>query len=639
MQATPGAESNFHAAVAAWRSLQLGKLVPSLDAVAADLVNRSKDALLQRKELAQKTKDFRRLDDEAKLAGVKELLKAYQTYIDGLTGQNKTVQAAFMQVYEPLSDAPDPYPLLDASADAIERADRAEADRERLQQRVAKLDAHLEQRETELESERSNRQALEASQTAKAKEIEDSWSAVLKEKEDNWAAKEKSFTERAENQERLLKEIKANYEVSQRLERDANDEGRDRHADRAVQAELDILASDLEKANVRLVELETRNEQLRLELAQSAGHAAPAVEDDPAFLRLRSENQSLRRKLESAAEKKKAESSSMENRIRTLEREIRTLEADRTALENKLSKWSNYDEIRRELEMLRDIENIDEAEDTDNLERLLLTRNKKLNNDYTELRVSHNELQQRLGSLQEELSGRNMELEQARETMAKLELEVERSQQAATDAFETMSVAQSKFPKSVYGSRRAPSPTSSIIGIPPAEPAQNPSSILPMVTAQRDRFKKRTGELELELQRQYQTVSSLRSEVASLQRDNLDLYEKTRYMSSYRGATAQSTGSAVNMDRYKSAYEQNISPFAAFRGRESARALKRLSFAERAIYQATKMVLATRTSRNLFAAYCIGLHLMVLALLYRIGSVDVERHSPDWRPEVLPKRP
>ncbi len=169
-----------------------------------------------------------------------------------------------------------------------------------------------------------------------------------------------------------------------------------------------------------------------------------------------------------------------------------------------------------------------------------------------------------------------------------------------------------------------------------------------MITAQRDRFKKKMTELEAELQKQYQAVSSLRSEIASLQKDNLDLYEKTRYVSTYNrnvpntssSATAYSTNpnpsaiqvssdtaSGLTMDRYRSAYEQNISPFAAFRGRESARAFKRMSLPERMVLRVTKFVLATRTSRNVFAAYLLALHVLVFLMLYWMGASDMERNS------------
>lgn len=55
--------------------IDLTTLVPQLDTVASDLVAHQRDTLTQRKDLAQKTKDFRKLDDSSKLNDIKALLK------------------------------------------------------------------------------------------------------------------------------------------------------------------------------------------------------------------------------------------------------------------------------------------------------------------------------------------------------------------------------------------------------------------------------------------------------------------------------------------------------------------------------------------------------------------------------------
>jgi homeobox protein cut-like len=424
---------------------------------------------------------------------------------------------------------------------------------------------------------------------------------------------------------------------------------------------------------------------MRVELAQSASQSSgrsTAVEDEPAYLRLRSENSSLLRRIDNARYDKESETSALESKLRGIEREVNALKADRESLQTRVQKWSDYDEVKRELEMLRSIEfaAVDEADlepseapsangnvdktKGETLEQLLIARNKKLSNELTDLRVSNNELQKQLEELQEDFSTANADLEKAQNLNASLENDLQRTQQEASNAFETMSVAgtyTSRFPKSAYGSKRGggTSPTSSIIGgfdpssgsgspLRPGEGVGGGSGILPMVTAQRDRFKKKIGELEQELQKQYQTVSTLRSEVSSLQKDNLSLYEKTRYVSTYNRSaqpstsgsaygsnpnpstiqvSSDSTSSGLSLDRYRSTYESNISPFAAFRGRESARAMKRMSLPERAVFQITRLVLQTRTSRNLFAMYCLALHLLVFTMLYWMGSADMEQHA------------
>lgn len=299
---------------------------------------------------------------------------------------------------------------------------------------------------------------------------------------------------------------------------------------------------------------------------------------------------------------------------------------------------------------------------------MLLARNKKLSNDLTLLRVAHNELQRKLEALQDDHSTANQDLERHKSLAATLENDLLKVQQEAANAFDAKSVAgtyTSRYPASSYRTLRGKntSPTSSIIsGFDPArssspstldslragEPVGGGSGILPMVTAQRDRFKKKNSELETDLQKQYQTVSSLRSEIASLQKDNLSLYEKTRYIntftstgpshrnsyapatspgfsasssSAYPGGNNPYAGSPGGADKYQSQYESHISPFSRFRSSESARAMKRMSLPERAVWQITRMVLATRTSRNLFAGYCLALHLLILMMLYYMGSL------------------
>ncbi|TGO40796.1 hypothetical protein BHYA_0031g00180 [Botrytis hyacinthi] len=692
-------DNKFQKAISVWRTIDLTSMIPSLDNTASEIVQYQRDSTVQRKELAQKTKDFRKLDDTNKLSEIKGLLKAYQTFIDLLTNHSKSTNSAFLQVYSSLSEAPDPYPLLEASVDSLllseDTLPKITQENEHLQKSVSRLTSQLEDTESRLETERTARKNLEEGLEAKVKDVETSWAAVLEEKKDNWEAKEKSLEEKVENQERLLNEIKASYEVNQRLGQSENAE--DGSRGHVTSAELEMVTSDLERTSVRLAEVEARNEQLRIELAQSASQVpsqpALALEDEPAYMRLRSENSSLLRKLDAARVERDAKKRDLDTKLRSLEREIGMLKEDRDSLKTKVQKWSDYEDVKQELEVLKSIEfsmgDEDETQDIgvssnvseptgngssgkakgETLEQLLLARNKKLSDELTILRVSHQDLQSRLQTMQETLSTTNAELEKAQNLVATLENDLTNMQNGVSAYPSAPSVAgtyTSRYPQSAIGQfasrNRRISPTSSIIsGFDPrtpmgstpvdvlrsGEPVGGGSGILPMITAQRDRFKKRNSELENELSESHRTVSSLRQEISALQKDNLNLYEKTRYISTYNraGPTASSassyatnpnpstvqvsssTSSGLALNRYRSAYESNISPFAAFRGRESARAYKRMSLPERIVFSITRMVLATRTSRNLFAGYCVALHLLVFFSLYWLGSVDVDQHG------------
>ena len=606
---------------------------------------------------------------------------AYQVFIDLLTTHGKTSSSAFLQIYTPLSDVPDPFPLLEASVEALVSSEdtlpKVTAENEELKRRVDRLSSQLEGTEKRLQDESTARRNADTGSSEQARETENRWTKVLEEKQSNWEAKERMLEEKVENQDRLLKELKASYEVSQRLGH--NDEANEGVFGKAAQAELDMLNAEFDRTSARLAEMEARNEQLRMDLAQATSqHAAyDPAEHDAHILRLQSENSSLLRKMESARFDKDSEKREWEVKTRQGERQRQQLTAEVDELKSKVQKWADYNELKRELDMLRSIElsTGDDDEDEElpangsteagkgqSLEQLLLARNKKLSSEMTLLRVSQQDTKQQYEDLQEELSRTNAELEKSQTLAAKLEDDLLRLQEEASNALPSsgMSIAgtyTSRYPGSARRGRA--SPTSSIISgyetqprsgsttleaLRSGEPVGGGSGILPMIQAQRDRFKQKNQQLEEELQKTYATVTSLRQEVASLQKDNLALYEKTRYVSTYsRGSnmtsssaygaapshtsvySAEDAGNATDR-RWKSQYEANISPFAAFRGREATRAYKRMSLPERMIFSLTRIVLATRVSRNLFAVYCVALHLMVFCTLYWVGTTQAEQH-------------
>jgi homeobox protein cut-like len=134
---------------------------------------------------------------------------------------------------------------------------------------------------------------------------------------------------------------------------------------------------------------------------------------------------------------------------------------------------------------------------------------------------------------------------------------------------------------------RPSSPTSSIIGSRDdafLKTTTPEASILPIVTQQRDRFRARNAELEGDLRKQLTIISSLRTETQTLQKDNLGLYEKVRYLQQYaKGAATDGAvnhleeglgasgsirpGSGIGLERYRNAYEESITPFEVFRGK------------------------------------------------------------------------
>lgn len=277
-----------------------------------------------------------------------------------LTNHGKTSQSAFLQVYSSISEAPDPYPLLEASVDSLllseDTLPKLTAENDHLQKSVSKLTDQLNQSEKQLTQERSVRTKSEQSRESKIKEVEASWKAVIDEKTDNWEAKEKSYEERIENQDRLLTELKANYEVAQRL-------GQGEEATEARQsasaAELEIVSSDLDRTTQRLADVEARNEQLRTQLAEASSQTPKAPEEDPLNEQLRNENYSLLRRLDATTLKSDADVRQVETKKKTLEKELRSAESDRDALRAKINSWRDYNEIKQELDIFKVSSSVD----------------------------------------------------------------------------------------------------------------------------------------------------------------------------------------------------------------------------------------------------------------------------------------
>jgi homeobox protein cut-like len=171
-----------------------------------------------------------------------------------------------------------------------------------------------------------------------------------------------------------------------------------------------------------------------------------------------------------------------------------------------------------------------------------------------------------------------------------------------------------------------------------------------------------------ELRKQFQIISELRAEIRSLQADNVKLYEKVRYMQSYREnahstldplpTSSTNAPTAGELGKYRERYEEAMNPFEAFRGRvcgaspfslfnrgwaesfllvvfffqEAARAYSNLNPLERGVFVLTRAILGNRRARNAFIVYAIGLHLLVMFTLYEYtmssGSGTPTRMQP-----------
>ncbi|EMD37343.1 hypothetical protein CERSUDRAFT_114020 [Gelatoporia subvermispora B] len=671
------AEHNFSGALATWKEINLSELQKTLDAQGIELVENQKESVVGRKALADRTKEFRKIPDEEKLTAFKGLLKAYQTEIDSLTKRSKAAENAFLNVYKVLAEAPDPYPLLEAAVDqTVKVAEARELEFEL--QRMRDENAELRRKLAETSSLETAKKKAETRIEQLEQKMEDMVQERVTQKENELNA---TYDERIRNYEEREQDLQRQITLTKnqlrdlRMSNDSNQAKLFDHTQRQDQevvaklAELDMVVADLEQANNRVATVERRNELLRAEIEaiKSGNQGSDRVKElEAKVTELEAETDRLSQALEAqkqaTAEAQNAAAKQLEEARKDSQR--RASEIDQ--LKQKIKQYNDYDEIKRELDIMKYVEfaGLDEDADEDggylngngdalglqlpdpnadktndrrgkSLEVLLATKNKRILEELTKFRIMHGELEATLQATKAELEQSEAELEKQRALSEKLEndlLQMDQRKPAgdlnggpSTAAPSDEDDATSDILAGLdLGKKHSDSPARNT-PIPFTSAAD--TSILPIVTSQRDRFRQRNAELEEELRKQFNVISELRAEVKSLQADNLKLYEKVRYMQSYREDAAarpstldplpsSSTSRPDDMSKYRVRYEEAMNPFQAFRGREANRAYESLNVLERGVLVLTRAILGNRRTRTAFICYAIALHLLVMYTTY-----------------------
>ncbi|KAJ2926753.1 hypothetical protein H1R20_g10328, partial [Candolleomyces eurysporus] len=604
--------SNFSAALETWRGINLSELQKKLDGQGIEIVDNQKEGLLGRKGLSDKTKEFKKLADAEKLNAFKGLLKAYQTEIDNITKRCKTSDNAFLHVYKVLAEAPDPYPLLEAAVDqAVKVAEASE--REDELKKLREENAELRKKLVDLPSLEASKKKLDI----KVEQLEHKMDEMIQDKVAQKANElHATYDERIRNYEEREQDLQkqvalANTQLRDlRASHDTNQAKLIDHSQRQDQevfsklAEVDMIVADLDRANSRIATVERRNEILRAEIEtlRSGNEASDRVKHlESQITELEAETERLSRSLEA----QKALTTEVEqNGIKKAEQinhDLQKRVAEVEHLKQRIGRFSDYDEIKRELDIMKYVEFSGLEDDADggegpsgvlangnglglhlpdpnaekantqhanSLEALLASKNKRIQEELTKFRILHGELQESLKNVEQKLDSTAAELQKQKELNEQLEndlLSIDRHEhgtgtpngkQPARQASVGGDFQQQEGGAGVgideddllagldLGNRKSlPSstdlPTSSSNSgarstpIPFAPSAD--TSILPIVTSQRDRFRQRNAELEEELRKQYQIISELRAEIKSLQADNLKLYEKTLFVDAYDG--------------------------------------------------------------------------------------------------------
>ncbi|CAI4888627.1 AFH_G0032170.mRNA.1.CDS.1 [Saccharomyces cerevisiae] len=626
-----------------WAKADLTNLQRELDADVIEIKDKETLSLNSRKSLATETKKFKKLEPEEKLNNVNKIIKQYQREIDNLTQRSKFSEKVLFDVYEKLSEAPDPQPLLQSSLEKLGKIDDSKELKEKisyLEDKLAKYADYETLKSRLLDLEQSSAKTLAKRLTAKTQEINSTW----EEKGRNWKEREADLLKQLTNVQEQNKALEAKISKNIDIEGNGNEDGDQENNQKEVStriAEYNLVTQELETTQARIYQLEKRNEELSGALAKATSEAEKETELHAKELKLNqleSENALLSASYEQERKSTSHAINELKEQLNGIVAESESYKSELETVRRKLNNYSDYNKIKEELSALKKIEFGVNEDDSDNdirsedkndntFESSLLSANKKLQATLAEYRSKSTAQEEERNELKKSVDQLKQQIATLKEANEKLETDLEKVENVSPHFNETASMISGVTRQMNNRTSHKMSPTSSIIGIPEdGELSGNQSTILPIVTKQRDRFRSRNMDLEKQLRQGNSEKGKLKLEISKLKGDNTKLYERIRYLQSYNNNNAPVNQSTEGIDvesQYSRVYDESLHPMANFRQNElNHYKNKKLSALEKLFSSFAKVILQNKMTRMVFLFYCIGLHGLVFMMSMYVINIS-----------------
>ncbi|KAJ4791347.1 Protein casp [Rhynchospora pubera] len=638
-----------------WKEFDLEKERSGLDEQGLKIAENQETSQKNRRKLAESTRDFKKASAEDKLGLFNSLLKSYQEEVDNLTKRAKFGENAFLNIYQKLYEAPDPYPALASMAEQDQKLSELESENRKMKLELEEFRteaSHLKNQQATIRRLEERNRQLEQQMEEKVKEMvemkqrslaEDNQKTLeaLKERELSLQDQLRQATESVKNMQKLHE-----FAQSQLLElRTQSEEDR-----AAKEAEVNLLMDEVERAQSRLLSLEREKGVLRSQL-----HSNDDTSKESDYLESTST-------LESSLVAKEKIISDLNAELRNLENSLSTerdqhmddiknfnalVEEKETAIRNLKKELDErpteklVDDLRKKVKILQAVGyNSIEAEDWElatnqeemsKLEALLLDKNRKMEHELTQLKVKISEKTSSLETAEAKISELTTKVEEQQKLIAKLEEDILKGYNSVDRKgsldWDLQEMGANEVPE---GGEQKHSPFD-----------QDQSSMLKVICNQRDRFKNRLRETEEELRRLKEKLEMLSVELEKTKADNVQLYGKIRYVQDYSQEKLVSrvpkkyiedieSGSSSDVEsKYKKMYEDDINPFAAFSKKEKDQRYKELGLRDKITLSSGRFLLGNKYARTFIFFYSIGLHLLVFTLLYKMSALSHFRISHD----------
>ncbi|XP_010864039.2 cut-like homeobox 1b isoform X5 [Esox lucius] len=631
-----------------WKRFDLQQLQRELDATATQLANRQDESEQSRKKLIDQSRDFKKNTAEDIRKQVAPLLKSFQGEIDALSKRSKEAEAAFLNVYKKLIDVPDPAPALELSQQLqlkLQRMHDIETENVKLRETLEDYNkefADVKNQEVTIktlkEKIREYEQSLKIQAEVLAQEKQLQIHNDYAEKERKLQESQESMSSKLDEADHKVHTLQTALEATQAELFDLKtkyDEDCTAKAD-----EIEMVMTDLERANQRAEAAEREVDALKEQLTSSnqslqlttqiqstpdMDQTVETVSRSSLEAELAAKEREMVQLVEDvqrlqASLSKLRESSSTQ--ISQLELKLSTKTATLKQLEEKLQDQADYEEIKKELSILKSMEfgpSDNTVQDLSKpLEVLLLEKNRSLQSESSSLRIANTELSGRYADLQLEFSSAVRTSAEQKELILKLEQDLSTIQSMSSLSRPDAEGADlSSMIDSIPAPIKEATATFTGQGVTPQGeiPQGQMDSLLSIISSQRERFRSRNQELEAESRSMQQTMQALQNELDSLRADNIKLYEKIKFLQSYPSRAGGSDDTVTI--RYSSQYEERLDPFASFSKRERQRRYLSLSPWDKATLSLGRGILSNKMARTIAFFYTLFLHCLVFLVLYK----------------------
>ncbi|XP_024302436.2 Homeobox protein cut-like 1 isoform X8 [Homo sapiens] len=397
------------------------RLKRELDATATVLANRQDESEQSRKRLIEQSREFKKNTPEDLRKQVAPLLKSFQGEIDALSKRSKEAEAAFLNVYKRLIDVPDPVPALDLGQQLqlkVQRLHDIETENQKLRETLEEYNkefAEVKNQEVTIkalkEKIREYEQTLKNQAETIALEKEQKLQNDFAEKERKLQETQMSTTSKLEEAEHKVQSLQTALEKTRTELFDLKtkyDEETTAKAD-----EIEMIMTDLERANQRAEVAQREAETLREQLS-SANHSlqlASQIQKAPDVaievltrssleVELAAKEREIAQLVEDVQRLQASLTKLRENsasQISQLEQQLSAKNSTLKQLEEKLKGQADYEEVKKELNILKSMEFApSEGAGTQDaakpLEVLLLEKNRSLQSENAALRISNSDL-------------------------------------------------------------------------------------------------------------------------------------------------------------------------------------------------------------------------------------------------------